>query len=978
MKSLNSRYLLALGVVALLEGSPPAFSAEGDSSAGAVWLAEKRTLHRFSPSGEKLLSVPTVEDNSSLAVDPRSGAVWAGEKRSLSKYAFDGSLVLRRELDAEGDGRVLVAMDPEGRPWAAAGRFLIALQPDGSERFRTTIAEEAEAVAYNARTRRLWLATEHEVLLFSDEGALIESLVAGDLGDVSFATDSNRGTTWVAFQKVLVRYDELNREELRVNLARNTRDLAVEPRSGGIWVSDHFDVVLLSPAGQATVRARPFGSNGEGDRQPRHLAVESQTGSLWVASKKQLATVDNAGTVRQLGSGLEDVRDLASFADLLPPKLEVVFPPANGLIATDAPTIQLRYSDVGSGVEAASLVVMVDGQNVTPTCAPVEGGSDCVFSGQLSLADGVHSLDAQVADRAGNEAEASVSFTVDTIPPAPPDPSDVEISLAEEGGSWEVAGGPGSVEGGSTVLVRNTRTGEVVSVIANPDGSFSARISADPGDVLEITVQDAAGNVSGPVRVTVSPMPPETAGSGFIHGLVRDARTGQPLVNVSVTARGVTGRALTDGAGRFVLPTPGTGAFALFFEKHSYITARRDQYVLAQRHATVGEVGLLAYDPTSVLVTPAGGTVADSSGKVQAIFPPGAVSQAITVSATYFGKEAEFPLPLPEGTVFVAGVQMTPEHTSFLQPVTLRFANELGFAPGTSIPFAFASHDEEDPSEGFYDPGMATVTADGAFVEAQVTHFSCVTLGVAPPPGTNEGEECPACNEVPEVEDPELKCDVSGTSSVCITDGNVRLEQRLASVGALGGRDTLELAYVSSTAHARPILSARTKLSSLYFPTTPLSASWKVSLEGVEREVHFGGTSDTSHLAYAWDGVDAAGARAPTGAYHFRATSAGSFAGVLYSAATFGGLPTSPTNVQSPQPLPYRVSTGGYAILHDQSKSPFGAGWGLSELERLHPQPDGTVLWTDGRGAAAVMRPGQARDQKQAFRILGGRAGGIV
>ena len=36
------------------------------------------------------------------------------------------------------------------------------------------------------------------------------------------------------------------------------------------------------------------------------------------------------------------------------------------------------------------------------------------------------------------------------------------------------------------------------------------------------------------------------------------------------------------------------------------------------------------------------------------------------------------------------------------------------------------------------------------------------------------------------------------------------------------------------------------------------------------------------------------------------------------------------------------------------------------------------MLWTSGRGAATVMRPGHPRDQKQVFRSLGGRAGGIA
>ncbi len=626
-------------------------------------------------------------------------------------------------------------------------------------------------------------------------------------------------------------------------------------------------------------------------------------------------------------------------------------------------------------MDVDTLGVTVDGEDVTSTCETVEGGSECV----LDVAEGGHTVHAQVSDRAGNVAEASVDFTVDTIPPAAPNDALIEIEATDDPNVWRVVGSPGSVEPGSTVIVRNTRTGEMVLVTPGLDGSFSATIRAEPGDVLSIAVVDRAGNTSPPLERPVVSRPPQTEASGFIHGSVIHSRTLQPLSGVRVSARGVPGGVFTDAAGRFVFATPGTGRFTLFFERRGFITARRDQYVLSERQATVGDVHLTSSDTRTALITSAhGGTLTDSTGKVQVLFPPGAVAQDLEVTATYFGAEVAFPVPTPEGTVFLAGAQMTPEHTNFLQPVTVRIANDLGFAPGTQVPFAFASHDDRDPNEGYYDPGMGTVTADGAFIEFSVTHFSCVSLGVAPPPGTNPGDQCPTCPDTPENEEPECKNDSGGSSSICISDGNVRLEQRLASVFALGRRDALEFRYTSATAYPRPLISARSKLSSLYFPTAPAVSTWKLSIEGVDREVSFQGTTEETHFNYLWDGVSAAGAKVPTGVYHFKATSTGSFSGNLYTSDAFNGLPTSPTNVQSPQPLPFRATTGGFVIFNDQAQSPFGAGWGLAELERFYAQPDGTVLWTDGRGASKVFRPEVGVAGKQVVRGGLSRAGAIA
>ncbi len=981
----HSSCVIAIALLTSARTSPlVAGPADTPAHASALWLADKHQLLRISPEGAALLRIP-VPSAESLVSDPTSGSVWLGGQNAVHKYAHDGSLVLSRTLSAVGAPHrrrlgVLLAIDATGQPWLGWGRVVIALEADGQERFRHELRDPIEEIAFNSRTREAWVATEEALYVFSDAGALIARLHRSEAEDdhrVRMAADPRDGSTWVASGRALIQYSSGHERRLRLRLETRTNDLAVNASTGELWLTQHKSVVKLSSEGQLLIRLDPFGRHAR-ETRPRRLTLDPSTGRLWVASRHLLARVDRDGASLVSHLVFRGVRDLAHFADLVPPDLSIVFPSEGAYLATNAPTLRLEYADAASGIDPQSLRVKVGDTDVSAACENTSAGSDCRLEGFLTLSEGPHVVAAQLADRAGNTAHARVNFSVDTVPPAAPNAEQVEIEPAEDPSAWRVTGGPGSVEPGATVVVRNTRTGEVVSVRAGPDGSFSLTITAEPTDVLELTVLDAAGNTSAAVRVTVVPPPPQTDAAGLIHGIVVDSRTQQPLHGVRVSARGVAGAVVSNAAGRFAFPAPGTGSFALFFARQGYITARRDPYVLSERHATVGEVRLHPYDANTTLMTPSGGTVADSNGKVQAIFPPGAVSQPMPVSATFFATEPDFPLPMPEGTVFVAGVQMTPEHTAFSQPITLRFANDLGFAPGTPIPFAFASHDPHDSSEGFYDSGMATVTTDGAFIELQVAHFSCVALGVAPPPGTNVGEECPACAEQEEVAKPELKCDVPGGSSVCVTDGNVRVEQRLASVGAVGGRDTLEFAYTSSTAQARPILSARTKLSSLYFTNASLSASWKVSLEGVERETHFQGSSDRTHLAYAWDGLDAAGNRLSTGAYHFRAASIGTYAGALHTADTFGGLATSPTNVASPRPLPYRASTGGYLILHDQSKSPFGAGWGISELERLHPQPDGTVLWTSGRGASAVMRPGHARDQKQVLRNLGGRAGGIA
>ncbi|MCC2107014.1 MAG: hypothetical protein KDJ40_05270, partial [Hyphomicrobiales bacterium] len=52
--------------------------------------------------------------------------------------------------------------------------------------------------------------------------------------------------------------------------------------------------------------------------------------------------------------------------------------------------------------------------------------------------------------------------------------------------------------------------------------------------------------------------------------------------------------------------------------------------------------------------------------------------------------------------------------------------------------------------------------------------------------------------------------------------------------------------------------------------------------------------------------------------------------------------------------------TTGQIVVNNQTRSAFGAGWQLAELQKLTPQPDGSVLITEGSGRALAASPQQA------------------
>jgi hypothetical protein len=102
--------------------------------------------------------------------------------------------------------------------------------------------------------------------------------------------------------------------------------------------------------------------------------------------------------------------------DTTPPTISFQAPPA--MTNNNAPTVTIVYSDATSGVNPYTLVVTLDGANISTLIAPGASSATGVLTLNPPLADGTHVLTATVQDRAGNQSTAATdSFIVDTTPP---------------------------------------------------------------------------------------------------------------------------------------------------------------------------------------------------------------------------------------------------------------------------------------------------------------------------------------------------------------------------------------------------------------------------------------------------------------------------------------------------------------------------------------------------------------------------------
>ncbi|KKK66862.1 hypothetical protein LCGC14_2959830, partial [marine sediment metagenome] len=93
-------------------------------------------------------------------------------------------------------------------------------------------------------------------------------------------------------------------------------------------------------------------------------------------------------------------------------------------------------------------------------------------------------------------------------------------------------------------------------------------------------------------------------------------------------------------------------------------------------------------------------------------------------------------------------------------------------------------------------------------------------------------------------------------------------------------------------------------------------------------------------MAYYLDGKNAQGETLKTGAYKVNYAISNDYGKSFYTTDSFGGAPQINTGVPIPDSVSYTNTTERDLIINNQIDSNYGAGWSLSGVEKLHPDPD--------------------------------------
>lgn len=519
-----------------------------------IWVYSHRHLLAFDAQGKQLVNEPLPRalrsgNPAGMVVDGNAGKLWLGMRRQLYQFDLTGKLQATFDLQRRVDGLALDST--RSHLWVAERDQLVVLDKTGATLFTVPQDRPPQALAYDANLDQVWVVSGHTVSRYDAGGnQVFTTRVQGDIND-HIAPDG-QGNLWVAGDRTLGYLDESG------SLAFTLTPFASDPdHDGDIDQRSRIVDLVADPLNHTAwvANARYLEQYATDGTLKQTIDIASFTGSPTCPEPPRLpgrGTGGNPGKCNPwVGGGWpgfwfgnRGVHHVALYVDTIPPTITFTAPKDLSYTNHDQPSFSLTWSDIGSGVDPSTLVITGDGASLPISCqAGNSSGVQCTVSAVLS--DGTYTLSATVADYAGNVSKpASVTFTIDTVPP----PLPVAALTAFEPGTDGMVilrGQAGSVVSDvASVSVTNIRTGQKVTGAVNDNGSFSIPIGGTSSDEFSITLTDLAGNVTVPfymhggdpaLRLTITS---PTAGATIASDVVNVSGTFQGPLNTGITVNG--------------------------------------------------------------------------------------------------------------------------------------------------------------------------------------------------------------------------------------------------------------------------------------------------------------------------------------------------------------------------------------------------------------------------------------------------------
>jgi hypothetical protein len=197
--------------------------------------------------------------------------------------------------------------------------------------------------------------------------------------------------------------------EFRVDLT--PPQLSVLEPAAGVYLPSRTPVIRLHYSDDVALDLASLQVLLNGvDRSALFTKSASEAVIAWNGVSLPEGPVQLAAKIRDKG-GNEATASLTFSIDVTAPRLTIAEPAAGARFGTRTVTLTLAYTDE-QALDLTSVKATLDGTNVALTVT-----ADGATAQLTGLADGSHTVNAQIADRAGNVKTATAAFTVDTTVP---------------------------------------------------------------------------------------------------------------------------------------------------------------------------------------------------------------------------------------------------------------------------------------------------------------------------------------------------------------------------------------------------------------------------------------------------------------------------------------------------------------------------------------------------------------------------------
>ncbi|MFC1664428.1 LamG-like jellyroll fold domain-containing protein [Pseudomonadota bacterium] len=491
-----------------------------DSYVDSVWVGEANRLEKISDSeGDTLLAVSGL-GSQIISIDHLRGRVWSYGNGILSAVNFDGTQIVSVSIKShsdhkdkkekkdkkDDDGHIAMAVDPlGGSVWLSFNKNLLHLSSNGTILSSHSLVHNVVQIAFAAEERRLWVATQKNLVVYDENGGGKLSIDLEKYADVrALALDPVNGGAWVAKKKSVDRFN--SNGSLGVSLRLDKIEYLATDRIGNLWAADKKSVFRIDGASLATLFwMEPFNGKGTIDA----IAAHPRDGSLWVASNKNLVHIGPDSIFLGDGRVKKKIRNIDVYADIFPPTLKFAAPDEGATLNINQPTVELSFADIGAGIDTETLIINLDNDELEVSCSFDESTGSCQIVADLP--EGFVTLSTIISDLSGNVSDpAELDIVIDTIAPEITVESPISGSFTNELGL--------KVIGHLSEAASLTISDQKVQIGVNHEFTFGPMTLEEGLNSIEIVATDDAGNVGElSLSITLDTVVPEDPNEELIE-----------------------------------------------------------------------------------------------------------------------------------------------------------------------------------------------------------------------------------------------------------------------------------------------------------------------------------------------------------------------------------------------------------------------------------------------------------------------------